>query len=532
MLDEKDQEPTGDVGDSSAPASAPAEPTGLVDNDEGGTLYLDELESPQAVPAPEAAPAPAPEEPAKPQRNKTALNVRQKFVTYKPVPEKNVPPEMIILPAGTNEEINEAIEASPNVRLDDTVNTREWAEALNGGTDIAMIGSALHGAVDREGSMWEQDVLSEKGGLAGKAPEFRDRPGVSLSGERAVLRMRALLGQGSVFQVPLWHSGFWVTFKAPSDGALLELQRRILQEKVNLGRHVHGLAFSNHSSYIAGWLTDFALSHVYDTTVEGSSNEDLRKLIVGLDIPSLLWGMACVVWVSGFQYAQACANDPAKCNHVIKELLDVTKLQWTDNRALTPWQIGHMAGRNTKMTMDSITKYRNEFTVGKPRKVPLADGISVTLKSPSLEQYLTSGNRWVASIVEMVDKAFGLSPEDGQRNAFISEQGQASIMRQFSHWVEEIDLGNDTVIADQETLEMALNSLSGRPDIVDTYLTQVGKFMDDSTVAVIAIPAHECPKCQTPRESGMPRYPQLLPIDVMSTFFTLLGQKATLIRRR
>jgi hypothetical protein len=49
---------------------------------------------------------------------------------------------------------------------------------------------------------------------------------------------------------------------------------------------------------------------------------------------------------------------------------------------------------------------------------------------------------------------------------------------------------------------------------------------------VIAIPAHECPKCGTPRESGMPRYPQLLPIDVMSTFFTLLGQKATLIRRR
>lgn len=518
-----------DVDSSTPTPETPVATGGLVVDEPGDELYLHE-------PGDEVADASTPkqeeEEAPKPPRA-DSTNVRQDYPTSLPFPDGfNRRSETLMLPAGTNEEINEAVELAPNVRLDDTAGSRAWAQVLNEGTNMTMIGSALHASVKRADSMWAQHVDSELGVLMAKAPQFKDKPGVLLTGERAVLRLRHLTGQGSVYQTPLWHSGFWVTFKAPSDASMLELQRRILQEKIDLGRHVHGLAFSNHSVYIAGWLTEFALSHVYDTNVKDLPNESLRDVISTLDLPALLWGMACVIWPNGFQYAQACANDPAKCNYVIKELLDVTKLQWTDNRQLNTWQASHMSMRNKKVTLDAVEKYKNEFVVGKPRVVKLSPEVSAQLSVPSIQEYLTAGNKWVGSIVQMIDKAFSLTPEDGQRNAFIAEQGQASTMRQFGHWVDELDMGNDQKITDEETLEMSLDALSGRDDIVETYLTEIGKFMDDATVSVIAINTHECPSCGTKRASGMPRYPHLLPLDVMSTFFTLLGQKATLIRNR
>jgi hypothetical protein len=531
MTDEKNPIDSEANDLSPEPVAPAATPSGIVDDEDAGQLYLDEPDDePQGVPVP--APKAADEEEAPKPPRPDALNVKQQHEVYRAILPTDDVDELIMLPAGTNDEINVALAATPNVRLDDTEQTREWAFVLNEGTKITQIGSAFEASVRREDSMWVQEIPSELGVLAGAAPQFKDKPGVLLTGERAVLRLRHLTGQGSVYQVPLWHSGFWVTFKAPSDGAILELQRRIMQEKIDLGRHVHGLAFSNHSVYTAGWMTDFALNHIYDTNIKDIAPEQLRELIVSLDLPSVFWGIACVQWPNGFKYAQACANDPSKCQEVVRELIDVTKLQWCDQRVLTPWQVSHMASRNKKVTLDQIEKYRSEFVVGKPRVVELAPGVKATLKVPTVADYLTSGNKWVGAIVQMIDKAFSLSPEDGQRNQFITEQGQASTMRQFGHWLQELELPGDQKITDQETLEMSLDSLSGKEKIVDNFLNAVGKFMDEATSCVIAIPTHDCPKCGHKRGSNLPRYPHLLPLDVMATFFILLGQKATSIRNR
>ena len=541
--DQKD-ESNIESGVTEQPTAATVEPPkgdapGLVFEEEPGELPLEspiagEVTAEQAgiyteaaKPAEEPKPAPTRRPPAP-----DATNVRQDFDVYRPLPKDYQQPERIWLPSDTPERLNAAIDAVPNVRLDDTTGSQQWARALNLGTELSMIGNAFGDSVLRPDSLWRQVVPSAEGDLAAKSPEFKDSPGLTLTGERAILRMRHLLGQGSVTQIPLWHSGFWIALKAPSDGALLELDRRLLMEKITLGRTVHGLCYSNHNVYIIGWLVEFALNHIYDVSVEGWATEDLRKHISSLDIPTLLWGLASVIWNQGFEYNQACAAEPEKCQHVFKELLDILKLHWVDNRSLTEWQVAHMAGRNNKARPEVIEKYRSEFVRMRPRKVQVDDKVWVTLKTPTVEEYLDSGNRWVAGIVQMVDSAFQLDGEDGTRNAHIDEQGKATTMRQFAHYVSQIHLSNDNNILDRETLEMALNDLSSRPGLVDRYMDEIGKYINDSTIAVVAIPAHECPNCGTPRESNLPKFPQLLPIDVASTFFTLLVQKVQAIRER
>lgn len=515
-----------------APASAPTEDlpaTGL------GAVDVeldDEPQAPTAVEAPAApAPAAAPAEPVAQQ-----ARVIQEAETFLPLGPDVDDLDYLILPAGTNDEINKAIEEAPNVRMDDTEATADWAQTLTDGVAHTLKGGALGGTVRRPSAEFSQYPKTEGGQQLGAgAPTFKDKPGTLLTGERAQLRVKALLGMGSVVQVPLWHSGIWVTFKAPDDSSKLELQRRLMQEKVDLGRLVHAMIYSNHSVYIAQWLLDFAFAHIYSSSFkeDAEKKQYLRDQIVSMDIPLVIWGLLCVMYPRGYPYAKACVADPSKCNYVIREQLDISKLLWTDTRSLTEWQLAHMSDRKAVHNADVLSRYRKDFVAGRNRTVSIDPRVKITLRVPTVNDYTTAGSRWVQGIVTLVDRAFGLEPNDDQRNVFINEQSKANNMRQFIHWIDSVEIaGMSHPIEDRETLEMTINTLSQRDDIAEEYYTAIGKFIDDSTISVVAIPSHSCPQCGDEVKSELPRYPHLLPLDVMSTFFTLLGQAMARVRNR
>jgi hypothetical protein len=308
---------------------------------------------------------------------------------------------------------------------------------------------------------------------------------------------------------------------------MLELNRRLTEEKIQLGRYTHGLAYANTSVFLAGWLIDFALSHVYETSLKPEVAETLRSRINQLDIPLLIWGLACAIWPSGFPYARAVLDQTTEQNKVIKEKINIGKLLWVDNAALSPWQISHMAQRfGSTMTAESLERYRNEFVRGKGRTIKLTDNMSTTLRIPNIDQYLTSGQKWINNIVAMIDKAFNLEPNDSVRDNHIMDQGRATNMRQFTHFVESLEVAGD-IIDDLDTLEQTFDVLSSSDDIRDAYFNGVKEFIEDSTIAVIAIPVTE-----NEETSGLPRFPHLLPIDVLSTFFILLVQKVTQVQNR
>lgn len=442
--------------------------------------------------------------------------------------EKNTTSDVTLrIPGDTEERIGEALDAMPNVKLDETTAGSEWVRTIQAASYSVSKKGWFNATVAREGAMYKQSVPSERGNLAAGAPKFNDGADTKLTGERAVLRVRGVLGLGSIVKIPLWHSGFWITFKAPSEGALLELNRRFAEEKIALGRETYGLAFANNSVFFAGWLMDFALNHVYATTLKPEIQESLRSRISSLDIPIIAWGLACVIWPRGFPYARAVMDQTKEQNKIIREKLNLGKCQWTDTASLSPWQIGHMAGSHgSNMTAESIDKYRNEFTRGKGRAIKLADEIEITLRVPSLDQYLTSGQKWVNNIVAMVDKAFGLPPSDGVRDSYIMDQGKATNMRQFAHWVESLSVSGN-LIDDDETLELTIDALSSSDEIRDKFFKGVKEYVEDATMSIIAIPATE-----EEDKSELPRFPHLLPIDAMSVFFILLVQKVQKIQDR
>jgi hypothetical protein len=378
--------------------------------------------------------------------------------------------------------------------------------------------------------------------LQGRVPRFKPSENETLTGEKAMLRLLAYTGLGNFFEVPLWHTGIWVVFKTPTESAVLELHRQLLADKVYLGRATHGLVFSHVVTYTVDRLVNFALNHIYATTLEVPDGDMrvLKDIISCQDIQTLLWGLACALYPNGFQYRRPCINEPEKCTFVVEELLDPKKLIWVNNAALTEWQKTHMSERRPKSKkLETITRYKEELLCTQNRSILLNHGtdkeLRLTQRSPSINDYVQGGHRWISGIVTLVDQVLAAEPNSTERESLIERHSQATFMRQYDHWVHSIEMvhgGN--LIEDRETLEMCLNVLNSNETFLDEFMKATVEYIQESTITVIGIPVFDCPKCKTPQTSPLDAgaFKNIIPLDVVQLFFTLISLKMEKLKYR
>jgi hypothetical protein len=440
--------------------------------------------------------------------------------------------ETAFLPSNSSAITDEIIKDIPKTRLAETQQGKEWVGALNAGMGSVIYNDGLGKTAARSEANFVQGVESPQGILTASAPTFKSKEDTKFTGDRARLRIRQALKLGVIFNVPLWHSGFWIRIKAPSEGALLELYRQMTSDKVTLGRATYGLIFSNNTSYAARVLLDFVIDNMYESSLAIKEGDNIRNYIKTPDLPILLWGLACSIYSNGFQYTRACISDPEKCNHILKEKLDLSKLLWTDSSALTAHQVNHMTKRQRgSMETDSLKRYTDEFIRGQKNKINLTDDVSITIKIPTIVEHIDSGYRWINTIEENYGKA--LIQDETKRDDYLISQGKATVMRQYAHFVESIEVAGD-VYDDTETLEDVLNDLTASDKIRTAFMDKIAEYVADSTVSMIAIPTYTCPSCggnQSPAKTHS-AFSNLIPLDIIPTFFTLLLAKLRKIEAR
>ena len=462
-------------------------------------------------------------------------NVTQSEETFAPLDE-NYKGEFLYVPPHFAEIVAERLGDLPNLALDDNDKTRAWANILAKGGSIGTFNAVYKDTLENKDAHFVQSIAAPSGGLHAGSPKFKATENETFKGERAVLRLRSHIGLGALFRVPLWNSGFWITFKSPSEGELLELHRQIISDKISLGRSTYGLAFSNTSSYMMDRLLAFAFSNIYQTNVKTADIDNIRDLVSSHDIPSIIWGVACAIWPNGFKYERSCVNDPEKCQHVISERLNLSKLQWTNTAGLTQWQINHMVSTQpNSIDKESILRYQKEILQAQQRELVINKDspgkISVILKVPTATEYIQSGNRWVSNIVENVTRALGMNANQDTRDNYIVDQGRTTAMRQYIHWVQSINFSSNNV-EDVETLESIFDSLSSDDVVRGEFMDGIEKYINDTALTVIGIPSFDCPMCGKKHEGGLPKHTNVIPIDVYQTFFILLVQRMQRIRLR
>lgn len=385
-----------------------------------------------------------------------------------------------------------------------------------------------------EGSEFYQGVNTETGLKSINALKFKKTEG-ELRGEMALLRAAKFLGLGEVVNVPLPHSGIWVTIKPPTEKDLIDFYNMAFREKIILGRATSGYTLTNMSVHINNRLFDLILRHVHAVNFEGISVDNLKDKLVIHDFPILAWGFACTMYPNGFDYQRSCMNDVEKCSHVSKSKLNLNKLLWIDNPSLSDTQKEILSdGRANANKLESYVKYQEEHKRMTSEVITVREGVRVKLRLPTFTEYTTDGLKWVNSITNIVERVLVDSEEDEEGKLdTLNHYVRASILCQFNHFIEWIEIG-DNLIKDRATIDSTLSMLSGDDTVRSTLSEAVSEFKSKTSIAIIGIPDYSCPKCnheQKP-EFPNPNLTSVIPLDVMNMFFLMFASKISKILDR
>lgn len=458
-------------------------------------------------------------------------NITETDAVFRPTlrdEQQNDPFHVTGLPCDVNS-FNSLLESYPSINYEIGSTNRDWAAEIQAGSNIIHQGNFLSKVVNRDGSLWGNRVASGAGTIGLVRPRISNpvSPGTHISGELASARVRQIMGTGQPSGFPLYHSGFWVSLKAPSSKVRLELQRRIDSEKIELGRMTSGMAFSNVSVYIKSYLTDFVLAHVSTANVRYNQVSDLKDLILSTDIPTLIWGILTTIYPNGYPYHQPCMNDPSQCQHVVKELVDINKIHFVDKNRLSEMQLKFLARRTDRLEPKELEAYRDAHTYNAKGLITLKTEfgeIKVQLKVPTVTEYASAGFAWVDGISNDIQRAFGSDLVGERRNTYILERARATSMCEYSHWIKEIGLPDGSSIIDLDTIRATLADLGGEPALAEDFFTKVVEYIEDVSLAIVALPRFDCPSCGKPATAEEAKHPYLNPIDVEALFFTMLDQ--------
>ena len=356
--------------------------------------------------------------------------------------------------------------------------------------------------------------------------KFKVKNNAQLTGEAALLRINALRGRGGVFHIPLYHSGFWVTIKSPSDARLLQMEYEFFKSRITLGRAILGAIFTNDQVYLAEMVTDLFKECIYSTSLQ--SYDDILDIIKIQDLQTIAWGLAAAIYPQGYLYTRAVNDSEGLPGRVAHGIVDIEKLFWVDRNSLTDQQKTHMAkGRNngSNMTIDSVLAYQEAFKNFK-KKIKVAEDMDVLIEAPSIRKFLTSGTEWVEYCIDQANRILETSAGENDRNELINRFYRASLLNQYKHYIagytfkpEESNI--EELYEDESSIDGFLREYSGDDEIRNTILKGIKDYIEDSLVSIVATPTVDDEK-----NDSVSKFPHLVPIEALYTFFTFAIRRA------
>lgn len=469
-------------------------------------------------------------------KEKSPYNAKILDAWYTPVTEFKKGTYVLSLPSIPLNSFNERINAFTNANID--INAKEysdWRDVVQSSIEYYTPLSLYQNRFSDEKSLFMQGVeVDENQRLSINNIKFKKTEG-ELKGEIALLKVTKLLGLGDVFSVPLPHSGIWVTIKPPTEKDLIDFYNTLFREKIVLGRATSGLTLTNFSVYINNRLIDFILKHIYSVNYSDIPKEKLKDYILIHDLPILAWGFACTIYPNGFEYQRACVNDIENCTYITKGIINLIKLLWIDNFALTEAQKKIFSEyRPNKLTVESYKTYIAEHNKVISSFITLKNDIKIKLRVPTLSEYISDGMNWINMINNSVESViFNNENSEEEKEALLNQYIRSSILRQVSHFVDYIEV-DENPITDRDTINQVLEAFSIDDEIREELTNKILAFKSDTTIALIGIPEYKCPNCQKEQneDSINDRFSNVIPLDVMNVFFTLLVSRIAKILER
>ena len=418
---------------------------------------------------------------------------------------------------------------------EDTPEAKAYRETLSKSLEFYTLSGMFQDRFTDTNSHFLQGVEDKTGNLntIGQV-KYRNTEG-ELKGDIAVLKVSKLLGLGDTVTVMLPHSGLVLTIKPPTETDLIDFYNTVFREKVVFGRATYGLTLSNYSVHINNRLFDFIVKHVTNINNKEISKQDLKDYILINDLPILAWGFARAIYPNGFDYQRACINTEEHCTHIEKATLSLDKLLFVDNTALSEFQRSVLLEpRGSMHDLNSYRRYQSEHTKVKAGEFLVRENFKIRLRLPTINQYVTDGLGWVNRISNLVERTLLETPDvtDEEKEDIINNYVKSSILKQFNHFIDVIEM-EDSVIQDRDSVNAVLEILSAEDEIRSVVNEQIIKYKSDTAIALVGIPEYKCPTCGKDQSQPVSeRFTNIIPLDVMNLFFTLVTLRISKVLER
>lgn len=507
------------------------------------TRFLDELEKSATA---TTQPAPAATEEANEVTQKLDGGIRNTIaqtttIQMEPISEgeNRNRPEIMTTPSAPLSETLQRLGSITAAEVEGKRHYAQWIATINQSLTRNSFNSAADDIFAREGSHWVQRMDYGNAKIGNAANRQTVGEGEILTGAAAINAAQRHVGIGGNFSVVLPHSGFWVTMKPPMEESILELNRQINQIKTEVGKRTYGLLLGAESGLVNELFTRFALTSMLRNSIKDV--DDILAVLSVHDINVLNWGYMSTIYPNGFNHRAACTADTSKCQHIVEDLINVRRLFFMDKSRFSDEQLAHLSSSAAgSMSVESVTKYRESMRASEERTIVLNEGeeseVRLELRVPSAKDYFESTHRWIDGIGDKVVESLGADSAAVERNLLINEHASATQMRKFAHWVKRIHIGEGVVDREKsgfKAIEDVLDSWSSSRIMREEFSEKVEEYIKDTCVALIGVPDFKCPSCHqyqiTPDETNH-LHRSIIGIDVPMTFFTVLVQRAQLIK--
>ena len=363
------------------------------------------------------------------------------------------------------------------------------------------------------------------------------------SGKAALLKLTKAAGLGSHIQVPLYHSGFWVTLRPLKDLEIVNLALDLSNELTRLSRSTLGTMHTLFNLPFIRTALDYLRNSIISTTIALDEEDDIFDYININDIYALLWGVAKSLYPKGLNVVIPCKNnnvvDPntnlPKCTYKEHVHVDVERLLWIDRSKLTEDQIVHMAKRRpNSVTKEEVQEYvaslpTNEeinFTVIGEDETP----IEITLHTPSINKFIDLGDYIVTELEEQfndVIRKSNINFKDTEKIEAAKEKILATVyLKGYSHFIKQIKV-EDAVLEDVSSIAEALEVINDSETMFKQVVDKLKDYLNRSLITTIGVPNFTCPNC-----GGKQSEDTIIPLAVYEYYFLLISSRYDVIMEK
>ena len=405
--------------------------------------------------------------------------------------------------------------------------------AIVGGKSKTLAGDIFADFMKDTGADWNQGLEYDGKDLNVRPIPVNKNMKGTLSGNKAVLKFSNFLGVGGVTQIPLWHSGFWISLNPISEVDIIDLEIRIGENQIALGRKTNGAVFSNDEVVYNRILMDFVISHMSDTTIKLNDDEDIRDYMCMQDMYTIILGLIEAIKPNGFNVLLACKNavkldkkNGMKCDYSVSGTVDPKKLLWVNRNGLSKDQIKHMTSRSPySVSTEDVVSYQDNLSVLNDKEVNITttsdNVITIIIKVPTIQEHISHGTMWVESVIDMVEDLLGNDNSEEAKNIKINEMSKATLLNTYLHFIKEIRTDDGVNVTDSSDISEVLNLFVKDKELYGAVVREIKSYINENKISVIGTPVYTCPTCKEDQDGGPGAFTEIIPLNVISTFFDL-----------